>query len=42
MSLIFDHHEDALDCAQALHNAGRVYQYRRTVDGKHEISTTGE
>lgn len=39
MTLIFKHQEDALDCAVALSNAGRVYRYTRAANGDHEITT---
>jgi hypothetical protein len=37
MSIIFEHLEGALDCAQALYAAGRPYRFTRTVDGGFEI-----
>ncbi len=39
MSIIFKHLEDALDCATALGNAGRVYTYTRNAMGEHIITT---
>lgn len=39
MTLIFTIHEDALDCAVALAQAGRAYTFRRTIDGTYQIDT---
>ena len=39
MTLIFTFLEDALDCATALTNAGRVYRYEKNAKGEHEITT---
>ncbi len=39
MTLTFDIQEDALDCIQALLNAGRAYSIHRTVSGAYEITT---
>jgi len=39
MTLIFQFQEDALDCAMALGNAGRIYTFRRTIFGEFEITT---
>ncbi len=39
MTLIFQHMDEALDCALALIAAGRVYVYTRTAKGEYEITT---
>lgn len=39
MDMIFEFLEGALDCAQALINAGRPYTFSRTADGGYEITT---
>ena len=39
MTITFDFQEDALDCVTALGNAGRAYTFKRTTDGKFEITT---
>ena len=39
MTITFEFLEGALDCAQALINAGRVYTYSRNAEGGHEITT---
>lgn len=39
MTLTFEHLEGALDCAQALINAGRPYTFSRATDGGYEITT---
>jgi len=39
MDMIFEFQEGALDCAQALHNAGRAYTFSRADDGGYMIST---
>ena len=39
MTITFKHLEDALDCATALANAGRIYRYTRAENGDHEITT---
>lgn len=39
MTITFQIQEDALDCVQALANAGRAYTFRRTVAGEYEITT---
>lgn len=39
MTITFELQEDALDCAQALMNAGRPYTMTRSVSGAYEIST---
>lgn len=39
MTITFKFLEDALDCATALGNAGRVYVYTRNAKGEHEITT---
>lgn len=39
MTIVFKLLEDALDCATALGNAGRVYVYTRAGNGDHEITT---
>jgi len=39
MTIKFEHLEGALDCVQALLNAGRPYTFGRSVDGGYEITT---
>lgn len=39
MTITFEFLEGALDCAQALINAGRPYTYSRAADGGYEITT---
>jgi hypothetical protein len=39
MDMIFEFQEGALDCAQALYNAGRPYTFSRTDEGGFMIST---
>lgn len=39
MTITFKHLDEALDCATALGNAGRVYTYSRNEKGEHEITT---
>jgi hypothetical protein len=39
MDMIFEFQEGALDCAQALYNAGRPYAFSRTSEGGFMIST---
>lgn len=39
MTLTFEHLEGALDCAQAMINAGRPYTFSRPAEGGYEITT---
>jgi hypothetical protein len=39
MTLTFEHLEGALDCAQAMINAGRPYTFSRSAEGGYEITT---
>lgn len=39
MTITFTLQEDALDCVQALMQAGRTYTMTRTVKGEYEITT---